>query len=83
MYHAVFETGSLKRFNTAMLMTQDPFEIRVRTSLPNHTAKMADEDVELNVLGCRVDILGTNRDQCVFMGNGSMLLFAYRNHKAR
>ena len=24
-----------------------------------------DDDVELNVLGCRVDILGTNCDQCV------------------
>ena len=48
-------------------MTQDPFEIRVRTSLPNHTAKMADEDVELNVLGCRVDILGTNCYQWVSM----------------
>ena len=27
----------------------------------------ADDDVELNVLGCRVDILGTNCDQCVCM----------------
>ena len=26
-----------------------------------------DDDVELNVLGCRVDILGTNCDQCVCM----------------
>ena len=26
-----------------------------------------DDDVELNVLGCRVDILGTNCDQCVYM----------------
>ena len=25
------------------------------------------DDVELNVLGCRVDILGTNCDQCVCM----------------
>ena len=24
-------------------------------------------DVELNVLGCRVDVLGTNCDQCVSM----------------
>ena len=24
-----------------------------------------DDDVELHVLGCRVDILGTNYDQCV------------------
>ena len=26
-----------------------------------------DDDVELNVLGCQVDILGTNCDQCVSM----------------
>ena len=26
-----------------------------------------DDDMELNVLGCRVDILGTNCDQCVCM----------------
>ena len=26
-----------------------------------------DDDVELHVLGCRVDILGTNCDQCVSM----------------
>ena len=26
-----------------------------------------DDDVELNVFGCRVDILGTNCDQCVCM----------------
>ena len=26
-----------------------------------------DDDVELNVLGCSVDILGTNCDQCVSM----------------
>ena len=26
-----------------------------------------DDDVELNVLGCQVDILGTNYDQCVSM----------------
>ena len=26
-----------------------------------------DDDVELNVLGCRVDMLGTNCDQCVCM----------------
>ena len=26
-----------------------------------------DDDVELNVLGCRVDILGTNCDLCVSM----------------
>ena len=26
-----------------------------------------DDDVELNVLGCRVDVLGTNCDQCVSM----------------
>ena len=26
-----------------------------------------DDDVELNVLGCRADILGTNCDQCVSM----------------
>ena len=26
-----------------------------------------DGDVELNVLGCRVDMLGTNCDQCVCM----------------
>ena len=26
-----------------------------------------DDDVELNVLGCRVDILGTNCDQCISM----------------
>ena len=26
-----------------------------------------DDDVELNVLGCRVDILGTNCDQCMCM----------------
>ena len=25
----------------------------------------ADDDVELNVVGCRVDIFGTNCDQCV------------------
>ena len=27
----------------------------------------SDDNVELNVLGCRVDILGTNCDQCVCM----------------
>ena len=26
-----------------------------------------DDDVELRVLGCRVDIFGTNCDQCVCM----------------
>ena len=26
-----------------------------------------DDDVELSVLGCRVDMLGTNCDQCVCM----------------
>ena len=26
---------------------------------------VADADVELHVLGCRVDILGANRDQCL------------------
>ena len=68
IWNGQFETDDLSRFNrTAMLMTQDPFEIRVRTSLPNHAAKMADDDVELNVLGCRVDILGTNCYQCVCM----------------
>ena len=34
------------------------------------------DDVELNVLGCQVDILGTNCDQCL------MLLYVRRNHKA-
>ena len=29
--------------------------------------KSDDDDVELNVLGCRVDILGTNCDQCISM----------------
>ena len=28
---------------------------------------LLDDDVELNVLGCRVDIFGTNCDQCVSM----------------
>ena len=31
------------------------------------TEFLYDDDVELNVLGCRVDILGTNCDQCVCM----------------
>ena len=31
------------------------------------TLLTADDDVELNVLGCRVDILGTNCDQCLSM----------------
>ena len=30
-------------------------------------ARSDDDDVEFNVLGCRVDILGTNCDQCVCM----------------
>ena len=28
-----------------------------------------DDDAELNVVGCRVDILGTDCDQCVSMFN--------------
>ena len=32
------------------------------------------DDVELNVLGCRVDILGTNCDQYVYK-HGLMLLY--------
>ena len=39
-----------------------------------------DNDVELNVLGCRVNILGTNCDQCV--SHDSMLLYVHRNRKA-
>ena len=39
-----------------------------------------DDDVELNVLGCRVDILGTNCDQCVCMVQ--CLLYVHRNHEA-
>ena len=36
-----------------------------------------DDDVELNVLGCRVHII--IRDK---LTNGSMLLYVHRNHKA-
>ena len=38
------------------------------------TGYATDDDVELNVLGCRVDILGTNCDQCV-----SMVLCCFRS----
>ena len=40
-----------------------------------------DDDVELNVLGCRVDILGTNCDQCVCMVQ-CLLLYVHRNHES-
>ena len=40
----------------------------------------SDDDVELNVLGCRVDMLGTNCGQCV--SHSSVLLYVHRNHKA-
>ena len=33
--------------------------------LERQLATEDDDDVELNVLGCRIDILGTNCDQCV------------------
>ena len=39
-----------------------------------------DNDVEINVLGCRVDILGTNWP---VRKHGSMLLYVHGNHKAR
>ena len=42
---------------------------------------VVDDDLELNVLGCRVDILGTNYDQCLSMVQ-HMLLHVHRNHKA-
>ena len=32
-----------------------------------HKLDDGDDDIEINVLGCRVDILGTNCDQCVSM----------------
>ena len=35
--------------------------------LDRHDGSCPAADVELNVLGCRVDILGTNCDQCVCM----------------
>ena len=34
---------------------------------PELLSSADDDDVELNVLGCRVDILGTHCDQCVCM----------------
>ena len=37
-----------------------------------------DDDVELNVLGCRVDILGTNCACCTVL----LLHYVHRNHKA-
>ena len=36
-------------------------------SVLRHMVDDDDDDVELNVLGCRFDILGTNCDQCVCM----------------
>ena len=45
---------------------------RLRSSIhplpaPHTKTRKDGDDVELNVLGCRVDILGTNCDQCVCM----------------
>ena len=43
-------------------------DVESRTATSTFTQLLsseADDDVELNVLGCRVDILGTNCDQCV------------------
>ena len=34
-------------------------------SVGGHHESCDDDDVELNVLGCRADMLGTNFDQCV------------------
>ena len=47
---------------------------------------LADDDVELDVLGCRVDILGTNCDrcmclvQCCFTSTGSLGRGALDDH---
>ena len=38
-----------------------------RHILPQLSHNFHDDDVELNVLGCQVDIFGTNCDQCVSM----------------
>ena len=52
-----------------------PFTYRPQpaASCTGLTKRDDDDDVELNVLGCRVDILGRNCDQSVYK-HGSMLL---------
>ena len=46
-------------------------------------SKWVDNDVELNVLGCRVDILLIRDKLWSMRAHGSMLLYVHRNHKAR
>ena len=43
--------------------------VRVSTEYltPGRNLRVDDDDVELNVFGCLVDILGTNCDQCLSM----------------
>ena len=60
--HNLFEEkGELKRIRTEvpLLTSLTP----CRWAKPTHRTGI--HDVELHVLGCRVDILGTNCDQCV------------------
>ena len=62
--HNIFEEkGEPKRIRTEvpLLTSLTPY----RWAKPAHRTGI--NDVELNVLGCRVDILGTNCDQCVSM----------------
>ena len=49
--------GFIARIAAVLPLKQFPFPCR----------SVDDDDVELHVLGCRVDILGTNCDQCLSM----------------
>ena len=54
-----------------LMVSVDLIQSNIRRSLePSGLSAQVvdgDDDVELHVLGCRVDILGTNCDQCVCM----------------
>ena len=61
--HNLFEEKELKRIRTKvpLFTSLTPY----RWAIPAHRTGI--NDVELHVLGSRVDILGTNCDQCVSM----------------
>ena len=67
IWNGYIETNALSRFSGRAGLTHDPFEISFGRCSLSIRLKCDDDDVEINFLGCQVDILRTNCDQCVCM----------------